>query len=190
MGRTRKKPRKGEKRKNSCPTNPRRLLFLLQHPLNELPANQLSTPTRMTSMLMPENRRKRRNQRFWSLSEVVHPVQRWGQYKNCPEGTVTTSSQIEKRKQIGSRQHGHSGRYQLPGQQRQPSVKKKTAEDQPQSFKRGILSWRRGSSPSTQRNYTQVTNNKDLFKIFKKMNKRNCTQEMNLIPTKHVVERT
>jgi hypothetical protein len=28
-------PRKDEKRKNSCPTNPKRLLFLLKHPLNE-----------------------------------------------------------------------------------------------------------------------------------------------------------
>jgi hypothetical protein len=41
MGPTPKKASKGEKRKNSYPTNPRRPLFLLKHPINELPTNQL-----------------------------------------------------------------------------------------------------------------------------------------------------
>jgi hypothetical protein len=46
-------PRKGEKRKNSCPTNPRRLLILLKHPFNELPANQLPSTYRRCSEIYP-----------------------------------------------------------------------------------------------------------------------------------------
>jgi len=44
MGRTQKcKKKKGEKRKYSLSTNPRRLLFLLKYTINELPINQLAT---------------------------------------------------------------------------------------------------------------------------------------------------
>jgi hypothetical protein len=44
MGRTKKtKQKKGEKRKYSVSTNPRRLLFLLKYTINELPINQLAT---------------------------------------------------------------------------------------------------------------------------------------------------